>query len=288
MDPREAAKERIRQRDIKSGRERRTPRSVAADDKARSAFDIEKQAWKEKKAMRDDEEDGDSTLSVEERALGKGKHLQNENQTSLQNSIAKAREATQIGADTLNKLETQRSQMQRVDQDMDDIQASLKRSDRVMRGMKSFTGSIKNFFSKPKGHTSTVVDPKSLQDDPLPATTETDEKPADDEAEGWGEDELTATSPQKANAIRSLRDMAVDESTMTDEQRQAHREFLRNERREDAQLDELGNLLGQLKGQALDLNSELKLQTKYVNHLETQLQNTNDHMTQSNLQVKRL
>ena len=70
----------------------------------------------------------------EDRQIQKGNELQQKNRESLANSIRMAKEATEVGQDTVMKLTAQKEQMKKMDEDLDKTNESLNRSERVIRG----------------------------------------------------------------------------------------------------------------------------------------------------------
>lgn len=80
---------------------------------------------------------------------------------SLAQSIKDATEAVAVGRDTMVKLGQQHEQLQHNINTMDQIDASLTRSSRLIRGMRSYAGTVTNWFTKspdgPRSSSSTIV-----------------------------------------------------------------------------------------------------------------------------------
>lgn len=74
--------------------------------------------------------------------------LRTESRDSLTRSIQTATEAREIGASTIIKLNEQGEQIQRNLHSMDVIDESLSRAQRLVRGMKSTVGAMKNVFTQ--------------------------------------------------------------------------------------------------------------------------------------------
>ena len=206
-----------------------------------------------------------------------------------------AKEATDVGQETLMKLTSQKEQMKKMDDDLDKTNESLNRSERVIRGMKSTLGGLKNFFSKPTQHHSEKVDLKSIK---AQVDSQQPTKGADGEEEEGAEgpaaahhhkggtpgypDDEDESNPHKV----PLKDR--DLSRESEKTRAFLNEVQENQRTEDTQLDELGDLLGQLKGQAKDMNNELKVQEKLVDHLAVQVDKTGARVSKANSNVKQI
>jgi len=72
------------------------------------------------------------------------------NMDVLDNTIRVAVEADKMGAETLVKLENQREQLERMDENLASTNDSLNNSERIIRGMKSLGGALHNAFSSKK------------------------------------------------------------------------------------------------------------------------------------------
>ena len=258
---------------------------------AASQFEEERKAWKERKAAKlAGGGDGGGDVDQEERVIQKGRDLQAQNRESLANSIRMAKESTDVGQETLMKMTAQREQMKKMDDDLDKTNESLNRSERVIRGMKSTMGSIKNLFSKPTTHSSERLDMKDIRkgvdkDDAKTAKSEhgADEPHHDEHDEDGDENEDGETDGEGGHKLPvGKRDL----SNETMKSRGAIEEFRDNQKVEDDQLDELGDLLGMLKGQAKDMNKELRIQEKVVDHLTVQVDKTGARVKNADTNVK--
>ena len=232
----------------------------------------------------------------------KGRDLQQQNRESLANSIRMAKEATDVGQETLMKMTAQREQMKKMDDDLDKTNESLNRSERVIRGMKSTIGGLKNLFSKPTQHHSQRLDMKDIRKDveraegkPSKAEEDGTDEPERDEQQQRGgkkgrhdEDEGEEGEDGETDGDRERKlpvgQRSLDNETM--KSRGAIEEFRDNQKVEDTQLDELGDLLGMLKGQAKDMNKELRIQEKVVDHLGGQVDGTGDRVKKADTNVK--
>jgi len=72
------------------------------------------------------------------------------NEEILDNTIKEAVATTHTGRNTLQQLQTQREQLEKVDRDLNAMNQHLTRTDRILNGMKSFGGAISNLFTKQK------------------------------------------------------------------------------------------------------------------------------------------
>ena len=224
--------------------------------------------------------------------IQKGRDLQQQNRESLANSIRMAKEATDVGQETLMKMTAQREQMKKMDDDLDKTNESLNRSERVIRGMKSTLGGLKNLFSKPTQHQSEKLDLKGVrkQVDKEEGKAGKAEHHGTDEPEheGGGHDEGEEDEEGETEDGQQ-RKLPVGQRDLGNESmksRGAIEEFRDNQKVEDDQLGELGDLLGQLKGQAKDMNKELRIQEKVVDHLGVQVDRTGARVKNADSNVK--
>ena len=261
---------------------------------AASQFEEERKAWKERRAAKlasggDTADDQDA----EERMIQKGRNLQQQNRESLANSIRMAKEATDVGQETLMKMTAQREQMKKMDDDLDKTNESLNRSERVIRGMKSTIGGLKNLFSKPTAHHSERLDLKDVRKEvdreEVKAAKEhhgTDEPEQHERGTRGHSDNDDEEDGETDDGQRKLPVGQRDLSNETAKSGGAIQEFRDNQKVEDEQLDELGDLLGQLKGQAKDMNKELRIQEKVVDHLGGQVDKTGARVKSADSNVK--
>lgn len=147
----------------------------------------ERRAWRERQKAKQGDTGGagdDGTeQSGEDQLVQRARDLQADNKASLQHSIQVARQAADVGAATAQKLNEQTGthwrsrtpplhvymcissplpvclymcvllyaeQLNRMDNALDETNDSLGRSERILRGMKSFTGAIANWFTSSK------------------------------------------------------------------------------------------------------------------------------------------
>lgn len=72
--------------------------------------------------------------------------LKQENKEALRSALRHADDAEQTGAATMAQLGTQREQLVHMDNKLLEIDDSLTRSDRIIKGMQSIGGAMKNWF----------------------------------------------------------------------------------------------------------------------------------------------
>jgi len=286
MDPQAEVRARLRQKEAQSGRGERRPvqprgalKSEKNDDAAK-AFEEERKAWREKNAAKLASNSDSVGRGEEDDQIQKGRDLQQANRDSLAKSLLMAKQSLDVGQETIMKMTSQREQMRKMDDDLDKANESLNRSERVIRGMKSTFGGIANFFSKPKEHHSHKLDKNiKVAEDPEAASTSDSSRPRKNGTE-------TGEEGEEENKHIPLRDRDLANESI--KSREALQEFQKGFDQEDEQLDELGEMLTQLKGQAKDMNTELKQQSVLVDHLGGQVDATHGRIKAADSGVKEI
>jgi len=134
--------------DARSKVGRRKPRGVQEavdgdDDVRQDLFDGHPPA----KSSHDEKVDLES-MTLEQRK----DHVVQGNTKALDSAIAHAAQATQIADKTLSDLDRQKEQLKRSEQGLDEINASMSRSERLIKGMKSIGGAVSNWVSGAPKH----------------------------------------------------------------------------------------------------------------------------------------
>lgn len=87
------------------------------------------------------------------------KEIENRTLQSTERSISILRDSEKIGAATAEELMRQREQLERTDQRLDEINASLRFSQKHINGIKSVFSSLKNYMS---GKSDSSASPSSV------------------------------------------------------------------------------------------------------------------------------
>jgi hypothetical protein len=306
----EAALQRARDRAMKAGRDRSarggptsTSSSSAVNDPVMEQIEAERRAYRERKAAAQSSAAGNTdsaTMDGEDKLILKARSLQQENRDALANSIRVASEATQVGASTITKLNEQKEQMIKMDENLDATNESLTRSNRVIRGMKSLGGSIANFFSKPKEHQTEKLDMGAIE---AQVRAEQNAKAASDrQASSVDRDSSGRVKQREMSAEEKIRlersvgakmangkyEKFSSNDRESEKAKAALQEFEANKQVEDQQLDALGELMDTLKVQAGVMNTELKTHAVIINHLDGQIDKTSSRIQQSNREMKKI
>lgn len=237
--------------------------------------------------------DGYGEQSQEDQIIAHATKLQNENSATLKNTIKVARETTVVGASTIHKLNEQTEQFQRMDNTLTETGDSISRSERILRGMKSFGGAITNMFTsgKPKqtvlphgagGVTNRANETNNL--DELDRAREARRAVEQDRVKQMdfdgGSDARAATgSSSSKSSSSSSKGRTTSDSTReviapNSKQQQAINTFQTNQQAEDEALDELSDVLGTLKQQSQTMSSQLATQSHILDGIDAKVENT--------------
>ena len=233
-------------------------------------------------------------VDEEDRTIQRGRDVMQKSRESLANTVRMAKESTEVGQDTLMKLTAQKEQMKKMDDDLDKTNESLNRSERVIRGMKSTLDGLRNFFSKPSAHHSEKLNVRDIKIDGTIKQQDKDDDEDDEDGDrhhGKHKKGSTPGYPDEEDEEEAKRKVPLkdrDLSRETDKTRAFLDDVKKNQEVEDSQLDEIGDLLGQLKGQAKDMNNELKIQEKLVDHLGVQVDKTGARVKTADQNVKQI
>ncbi|XP_011313155.1 synaptosomal-associated protein 29 [Fopius arisanus] len=165
---------------------------------------------------------------------------------SSERSISLLRDSEQIGAATAEELIRQREQLERTEKRLDDINSTLRFSQKHIQGIKSVFGSLKNYLSG-----------KSL-DSPVPSTNATEFKAAESSRLApiveQTRSNLAANHPSLYHC--GLLDGGPDEPVTDNVSKILERN-----------LEEMGGSLARLKGLAIGLTEEIDSQSTLIDNV---------------------
>eukprot|EP00126_Sphaerothecum_destruens_P000465 Sdes_comp10545_c0_seq1m2237 len=170
----------------------------------------------------------------------KGDEITNESLESTRRMKQMAEESRQIGATTLNKLEEQGEKLNKVEGDLDTINADLKQGEKTLYEMEKCCGLCvcpwnkrRSFESKQAGYAKT-----------------------------WKEGEVVVKQPKKSGEIGATSGGVGKQKQMIQTITGDAREDEMNEN-----LNVVGDILQDLKHQANDMNNELSVQNEQLDRM---------------------
>lgn len=186
-----------------------------------------------------------------------------------------------MGQATMEELARQRETMERTHKKVKDVQHMNETSKWLLRGMSSFTGRIRNMFSKPPAHPDEKN--KGGKKGSAAATGRRHSAAAatggGGGASGSGGGRATSAGGATRSATRTRGGRAAG---TTDD------EFARRRAQEDAMLAELERGVGRLKGMAEATGDELRSQIKLADDIQEDVDKANAGMRANNRKARRI
>lgn len=184
--------------------------------------------------------------------LERRKEIEDRTIKSSERSVSLLRDSEQIGVATAEELIRQREQLQRTEKRLDDINSTLRFSQKHIQGIKSVFGSLKNYLSG-----------KSL-DAPIPST-----KLSESSSSG------SVTSPALSNTLEQVQNNmsnSYSSPKIRDNFDDNHVEDTRPAsdrvtRALEQNLNEMSGSLAKLKNLAIGLSEEIDLQNDLIDNI---------------------
>ena len=198
--------------------------------------------------------------------LMKKQEIEERTLASTNNSLGLLYESEKVGVATGQELQRQKEQLLRTEGRLDEINSTLKTSERHLNGIKSVFGGIKNYlFAK----NSTNPSPSSVSGAPIQSNEERKKN------HHFMNDDLDTMREENHPALRSR-------GLVENQQSQSVDEVL------DKNLDEMAMGLSRLKGLALDLNAELDEHDDILNRLDDKSAQAGIKVTKQNKDMSKL
>lgn len=213
-----------------------------------------------------------SATSAEDRQrqiLMRKKEIEDRTLESAGKSIELLYESEKVGVATGHELQRQKETLLRTEERLDDINSTLKQSERHLTGIKSVFGGIKNYlFAKNSGlPPPPSASPNTQLQQPALKQSTSDVSIGSRKHFQPENDRLDALREENHPALRSRGLVEGENNASVDE-------IL------DGRLEEMALGLGRLKGLALDLNEELEDHDEILNRLH-------DKTSQNDIKVKK-
>ncbi|CAL7944564.1 unnamed protein product [Xylocopa violacea] len=203
--------------------------------------------------------------------LQRKKEIEERTIQSSERSISLLRDSEQIGAATAEELIRQREQLERTEKRLDDINSTLRFSQKHIQGIKSVFGSLKNYLSG-----------KSM-DAPIPSTILSESSSSESMTSPALSNSLEQVQTNIANTSPALKLRGLDddiESTNT----------LSNNVSKilEKNLDEMSGSLARLKGLAIGLSEEIDLQNDLIDNITDKAEKTDIMLQKQNKDLTHL
>ncbi|KZC05372.1 PREDICTED: synaptosomal-associated protein 29 [Dufourea novaeangliae] len=182
--------------------------------------------------------------------LQRKKEIEERTIQSSERSISLLRDSEQIGAATAEELIRQREQLERTEKRLDDINSTLRFSQKHIQGIKSVFGSLKNYLSG-----------KSM-DGPIPSTKLSESSSSESMASPALSNSLEQVQTNMANTSPALKLRGL-----YDEDESNHSVSNNVSKILEKNLDEMSGSLARLKGLAIGLSEEIDLQNDLIDNV---------------------
>lgn len=215
--------------------------------------------------------------------MQKRREIEERTVDSSNRSLGLLYESERAGAATAEELTRQKEQLKRTEERLDDINSTLKTSERHLQGIKSVFGGIKNYFSSrnasaaaPPGGNSTQAHPSVPQNGNIGSN-------------------IPSNTSYKSNHLNDFE----DENARLDELRSQNHPGLRTQGPQakntkgvdemlDDNLDEMSLGLGRLKGLAMNLNDELEDHNSILDRIDDKTANADWRVKKQNKDMDKL
>ncbi|XP_034230735.1 synaptosomal-associated protein 29 [Thrips palmi] len=234
----------------------------------------------------EDEDVDDDTFLRNSRQAQKLKEIEDRALRSAQASISILRETEDIGVKTAEELMVQREKLERTEKNLDEINTTLRYSQKNINGIKSVFGSLKNYFSG--------------RGDPKPTTSDSAGSSSGASGSGYPstaslklaeamEAKPESTGPHPGLRIRGL----ADEDDGSDMRSPTSSNPLQSRFNHindilDKNMDEVGSSLTRLKGLAVGLGEEIESQNDLIGRIHDKTDRADVTIQRQNREIKRL
>ncbi|XP_076249750.1 synaptosomal-associated protein 29-like [Calliopsis andreniformis] len=203
--------------------------------------------------------------------LHRRKEIEDRTIKSSERSISLLRDSEQIGAATAEELMRQREQLERTEKRLDDINSTLRFSQKHIQGIKSVFGSLKNYLSG-KSMDAPIRSIKLSES----SSSDSMASPALSNSLEQVQTNLANTSP--ALKLRGLDDEVESSSPVTND---ISKVLEKN-------LDEMSGSLARLKGLAIGLSEEMDLQNDLIDNITDKTERTDIILQKQNKDLTHL
>lgn len=215
------------------------------------------------------------TREIEERTLA-----------SSNRSLGLLYETEQVGIATAEELARQRDQLENTNKQLDDINSTLRFSQKHLNGLKSIFGGLKNYIS---GQKEFQTAPPSQMPSRGPTIGEKLNSPTSSYNQS-----VTATGGAPNEDRYTTHPMArlrSDNNTyplQSQQQQQAGGSAYSFNKQLDKNLDEMAGSLSRLKGLALDLHTEIDDQNDLIDNITNKVENVDVKIGKQNKEINHL
>ncbi|XP_068146265.1 synaptosomal-associated protein 29 [Drosophila tropicalis] len=235
-----------------------------------------------------DNDDGDedsptaSSIAAQRQAYAeKRRAIEQRTLDSTNKSLGLLYETEEVGKATAVELAKQREQLEKTSQHLDEIQSTLRFSQRHLNGLKSVFGGLKNYLSGNRDQPPTATaSPTGSQT----SSQEANSNIASGSSRPAPQSQATSAAQRYDNhPVSRLRSEASSSSASMQQQR--GNPF---QAQIDSNLDEMCDNLSRLKFLATDLGTEIESQNDLLDNMNYKIEDVDLKMTKQNKEIKKM
>lgn len=223
---------------------------------------------------------------------------------STQRALASIADSEKVGIATAEDLMSQREQLERVDQRLDETQTTLKASQRSLNGIKSVFGGFASMFKKK----DTAIPPSPVRSSAVPQTRlkgVVEDLDGEDPSSGrprvvtkrgtdvggfYAGDDEDDVDGRSAGNSRNVSRSSTASSGFSQQKRLEESRKAQSARMQevDDNLDLMSSGIGRLKNLAIGLNDEIGAQNDLLDRINDKVMDTDDTLWHQQKQIKRI
>jgi len=223
----------------------------------------------------------DDQDALRQKMLQEKREIETRTLASTQRSLQLLNDSEHVGSATAVELSHQREQLENTEQKLDDINASLRISEKHIQSIKSVFGSIKNYFSG----ANNKMPPSSG----AASTSKDTDKDGGDITRSKSDlaQVLHATQQSTAATLQSQRDRERDfdygQSSASDMKSSVSVDEML-----DKNLEDMSAVLGRLKGLGRDLGTEIESQNNLIERITVKSEDADFRMTKQSKDMNKI
>ena len=231
----------------------------------------------------DDPEDYQSQMLEEKRRQIEARSLE-----STQKSLGLLIETEEVGKATAVELAKQREQLERTAKQLDDINASLRFSQRHLNGLKSVFGGLKNYLSGNRDQPPTAAASNNISRSPTESqiSQSVDNVKPLNNTNNIVQNPKSPTEKYDNHPISRLRDDSTAQQQFKQQQQQRRNNPF--EAQLEANLEQMCGNLSRLKGLATDLGQEITSQNDLLDNMNYKLEDVDIKLSKQNKDINKL
>lgn len=223
--------------------------------------------------------DNGNDTSGQQHYAQKRREIEERSLQSTQRSLGLLYDTEEVGTSTAAKLAKQREQLERTNKTLDDMNASLRYSQRHLNGIKSVFGSIRNYFSGGNRDATSITNERKM-------STGSQISPKVEGAAGTLSKTaiVPPTNKYDQHPISILREDSKRQLVQSQQTEPSHT----FEQQLESNLNEMSTNLSRLKGLASDLGAEIESQNELLDNMNYKIEDVDLKLSKQNKDIAKL